>query len=103
MSCVDALSQEIGGPPCRRLGDDTGQQHRNVHVLLVRVQVMLLVSNLQRSVDFYVRVLGMTLFTQVASIDGQLRMAQLGFGEQPGSSTFVELREKGGPINRGQG
>ncbi|KAK9847147.1 hypothetical protein WJX84_005624 [Apatococcus fuscideae] len=66
-------------------------------------QVMLLVSNLQRSVDFYVRVLGMTLFTQVASIDGQLRMAQLGFGEQPGSSTFIELREKGGPINRGQG
>ncbi len=64
---------------------------------------MLLVSNLQRSVDFYVRVLGMKLFTKVASIDGQLRMAQLGYGDRSKGRTFIELREKHGLIQRGHG
>lgn len=64
---------------------------------------MLLVSNLQRSVDFYVRVLGMKLFVKVASIDGHLRMAQLGYGEPSGGRTIVELRETGGLIRRGPG
>lgn len=66
-------------------------------------QVMLLVSNLQRSVDFYVRVLGMKLFVKVASIDGHLRMAQLGYGDPDSGRTIVELRETGGLIRRGQG
>ena len=67
------------------------------------VQVMLLVSNLQRSVDFYVRVLGMKLFVKVASIDGHLRMAQLGYGDPGSGRTIVELRETGGLIRRGPG
>ncbi|KAK9821687.1 hypothetical protein WJX74_008506 [Apatococcus lobatus] len=66
-------------------------------------QVMLLVSNLQRSVDFYVRVLGMKLFVKVASIDGHLRMAQLGYGDPDSGRTIVELRETGGLIRRGPG
>ena len=51
---------------------------------------MIRVSDLERSLDFYTRVLGMTLQRRLEFPDGRFTLAFLGFGDAPGTS-LLEL------------
>jgi lactoylglutathione lyase len=54
------------------------------------LHTMLRVGDLQRSIDFYTRVLGMTLLRQKEYPDGKFTLAFLGYGDEQGN-TVLEL------------
>lgn len=54
------------------------------------LHTMLRVSNLQRSIDFYTHVLGMTLLRQKDYPDGKFTLAFLGYGPES-EQTVIEL------------
>lgn len=54
------------------------------------LHTMLRVTNLQRSIDFYTNVLGMTLLRQKDYPDGQFTLAFLGYGPET-EQTVIEL------------
>jgi lactoylglutathione lyase len=51
---------------------------------------MLRVGNLQRSIDFYTQVLGMSLLRQKDYPDGKFTLAFLGYGDEK-ENTVLEL------------
>ena len=54
------------------------------------LHTMLRVANLQKSIDFYSNILGMTLLRQKDYPDGQFTLAFLGYGEET-ENTVLEL------------
>ena len=54
------------------------------------LHTMLRVSNLQKSIDFYTNILGMTLLRQKDYPDGRFTLAFVGYGEEA-SNTAIEL------------
>lgn len=54
------------------------------------LHTMLRVGNLQRSVDFYTKVLGMTLLRQHDYPDGKFTLAFVGYGDEA-NNTVIEL------------
>jgi lactoylglutathione lyase len=57
---------------------------------------MLRVANLDRSLDFYTRHLGMRLLRKERYPDGQFTLAFLGYGDED-STTVLELTQLGRP------
>lgn len=49
---------------------------------------MIRVTDLDRSLDFYTRVLGMTLYSRLDFPEGRFTLAFLGFGDDPGASAL---------------
>lgn len=54
------------------------------------LHTMLRVGNLQRSIDFYTQVLGMTLLRQHDYPEGKFTLAFIGYGDEE-SNTVIEL------------
>ena len=54
------------------------------------LHTMLRVGNLQRSIDFYTQVLGMTLLRQHDYPEGKFTLAFIGYGDEA-SNTVIEL------------
>lgn len=54
------------------------------------LHTMLRVGNLQKSIDFYTRILGMKLLRQHDYPDGKFTLAFIGYGEED-SNTVIEL------------
>ncbi|MEJ2620386.1 MAG: lactoylglutathione lyase [Candidatus Thiodiazotropha sp.] len=54
------------------------------------LHTMIRVGDLQRSIDFYTRVLGMTLLRQNEYPDGEFTLAFLGYGDEA-ENTVIEL------------
>lgn len=54
------------------------------------LHTMLRVGNLQRAIDFYTEVLGMTLLRQKDYPDGEFTLAFLGYGDES-ANTVIEL------------
>jgi lactoylglutathione lyase len=54
------------------------------------LHTMLRTGNLQRSVDFYTQVLGMTLLRQTEYPEGEFTLAFLGYGDEK-DNTVIEL------------
>lgn len=74
---------------------DTGKsfenENNNGDIYQMRLlHTMLRVSNLQKSIDFYTNILGMTLLRQKDYPDGRFTLAFVGYGEEA-SNTAIEL------------